>query len=162
MAVRRTAQIAVQLLPSLSFRHQLGFSEQRCCNNDWITHISTAVYSQVLIYTAESTGASMERTKMPNIRNCSKGDSNPGSLDCGSGILPLSYHAPVPNHFARCSSHFTFQLCIYYPICFRSEVTVCFVFLSTNNIPHDVDYPTISHDNTCFIDNRYVQYRHVT
>ena len=29
----------------------------------------TSVYSQVLIYTAESTGASMERTKMPNFRN---------------------------------------------------------------------------------------------
>ena len=25
---------------------------------------------------------------MPNIRNGSKGDSNPGSLDCESGILP--------------------------------------------------------------------------
>ena len=32
---------------------------------------------------------------MPNLRNGSKGDSNPGSLDCESGILPLSYHAPV-------------------------------------------------------------------
>ena len=28
---------------------------------------------------------------MPNLRNGSKGDSNPGSLDCESGILPLSY-----------------------------------------------------------------------
>ena len=35
--------------------------------------MSTTVYSQVLIYTAESTGASMERTKMPNLRNGSKG-----------------------------------------------------------------------------------------
>ena len=48
------------------------------------------LYSQVLIYTAESTGASMERTKMPNLRNGSKGDSNPGSLDCESDVLPLS------------------------------------------------------------------------
>ena len=32
--------------------------------------------------------------KMPNLRNGSKGDSNPGSLDCESGILPLSYCAP--------------------------------------------------------------------
>ena len=33
---------------------------------------------------------------MPNLRNGSKakGDSNPGSLDCESGILPLSYCAP--------------------------------------------------------------------
>ena len=56
--------------------------------------MSTTVYSQVLIYTAESTGASMERTKMPNLRNGSKGDSNPGSLYCESGILPLTYCAP--------------------------------------------------------------------
>ena len=33
---------------------------------------TTTVYSQVLIYTAESTGASMERTKMPNLRHGSK------------------------------------------------------------------------------------------
>ena len=31
---------------------------------------------------------------MPNLRNGSKGDSNPGSLDCESGVLPLSYRAP--------------------------------------------------------------------
>ena len=31
---------------------------------------------------------------MPNLRNGSKGDSNPASLDCESGILPLSYRAP--------------------------------------------------------------------
>ena len=32
---------------------------------------------------------------MPKLRNGNKeGDSNPGSLDCESGILPLSYHAP--------------------------------------------------------------------
>ena len=31
---------------------------------------------------------------MPKLRNGSKGDSNPGSLDCESGILPLSYRAP--------------------------------------------------------------------
>ena len=31
---------------------------------------------------------------MPKLGNGSKGDSNPGSLDCESGILPLSYRAP--------------------------------------------------------------------
>ena len=30
---------------------------------------------------------------MPKLRNGSKGDSNPGSLDCESVILPLSYRA---------------------------------------------------------------------
>ena len=28
---------------------------------------------------------------MPNLRNSTKGDLNPGSLDCESGVLPLSY-----------------------------------------------------------------------
>ena len=36
----------------------------------------------------------MARTKMPNLRNGSKGGFEPGSLDCESGILPLSYRAP--------------------------------------------------------------------
>ena len=36
------------------------------------------LYSQVLIYTAESTGASVKRTKMPNLRNGSKGGFEPG------------------------------------------------------------------------------------
>ena len=31
---------------------------------------------------------------MPKLRNDNKGDSNLGSLDCESGILPLSYRAP--------------------------------------------------------------------
>ena len=40
--------------------------------------MSTTVYSQVLIYTAESTGTTMERTKIPNLRNGSKGGFEPG------------------------------------------------------------------------------------
>ena len=31
---------------------------------------------------------------MPNLPNGTKGDSNPGSHDYESGILPLSYRAP--------------------------------------------------------------------
>ena len=31
---------------------------------------------------------------MLNLRTIAKGDSNPGSLDCESGVLPLSYHVP--------------------------------------------------------------------
>ena len=31
---------------------------------------------------------------MPKLRNGSKGDSNPGSLDCESDILMLSYRPP--------------------------------------------------------------------
>ena len=40
--------------------------------------MSATVYSQVLICTAESTGASMERTKMPNLRSGSKVGFEPG------------------------------------------------------------------------------------
>ena len=38
----------------------------------------------------------MERTKIPKLRHdtVAKGDLNRGSLDCESGILPLSYCAP--------------------------------------------------------------------
>ena len=37
---------------------------------------------------------SRERKFPPNLRNGSKEDSNPGSFDCESGILPLSYRPP--------------------------------------------------------------------
>ena len=35
---------------------------------------------------------------MPNLRNGSQGDSPPGSLDCESGILRLSYRATRRNN----------------------------------------------------------------
>ena len=54
--------------------------------------MSTALYSQILIYTVESTGASMERTKMQNLRNGSKTGFERG-LSRLRGILPLSYRA---------------------------------------------------------------------
>ena len=40
--------------------------------------MSTTVYCQVLIYTAESTGTTVERTKMSNLRNGSKWGFEPG------------------------------------------------------------------------------------
>ena len=50
----------------------LAMHQLRATNKS-ITHISTTVYSQVLIYTVETNGALMERTEMPNIRNyCSR------------------------------------------------------------------------------------------
>ena len=36
----------------------------------------------------------MERTKCPLFETVANGDSNRGSLDCESGVLPLSYRAP--------------------------------------------------------------------
>ena len=43
----------------------------------------------------------MERTKIPNLRNASKGDSHPGSPDWESGIRPLNYLAPISYGFYR-------------------------------------------------------------
>ena len=40
--------------------------------------LETQTETHCLVYTAESTGASMERMKMPNIRNGSKGGLEPG------------------------------------------------------------------------------------
>ena len=46
----------------------------------------------------------LRERKCPIFETVTKGDSNPGSLDCESGILPLSYRAP------RCRSLFNFNL----------------------------------------------------
>ena len=35
---------------------------------------------------------------MPNLRNGSKVDSNPGSLDCESGFVPLSRHIIITKY----------------------------------------------------------------
>ena len=43
---------------------------------------------------------------MPKLQNGSKGDSNPGFLDCESGILPLSYRAPQMNESEGCNHRF--------------------------------------------------------
>ena len=64
-------------------------------------HAKTIIYSHFYhcllpdshLYSRVNRGV-VERMKMPTLRNGSKGDSNPGSLDCESGILPLSYRAP--------------------------------------------------------------------
>ena len=39
-------------------------------------------------------GRQWRERKCPIFETVAKGDSNPGSLDCESGVLPLSYHAP--------------------------------------------------------------------
>ena len=57
------------------------------------THISTAVYSQVLIYTAEWTGASWRERKCLIFETAAKRiRTRPGSLGWESAILPLSYY----------------------------------------------------------------------
>ena len=59
------------------------------------THISTAVCTQVLIHTAEGTGASWRERKLQSFETVPKRDSNPGSLYCESGVLLLSYRASI-------------------------------------------------------------------
>ena len=40
-------------------------------------------------------GRQWRERKCQIFERVAKGDSNPGSLDCESGILPLSYRAPL-------------------------------------------------------------------
>ena len=51
----------------------------------------------IAIYTAESPGASIERTKMPNLRNGSKGGFEPGLTLLRVRRSMLSYRAPLHN-----------------------------------------------------------------
>ena len=72
--VCRTTQSALHFIlwQTCSFQHQLGFYWKHSATlhtaRRLFTHISTAVYSQVLIYRAEWTEASW-RTKMHKLRN---------------------------------------------------------------------------------------------
>ena len=87
--VRWTAQIALHFLPSLTdlfiptpFSASPGSilaMQQLRTTTKSLTFPPLSI-SQVLIYklTAESTGASMERRKMPNLPNGSKGGFEPG------------------------------------------------------------------------------------
>ena len=69
-----------------------AFSHAAITARRLFTHISTTV--QVLIYTAESTGASWTERKCPDFETVAEGTSNAGSLDCGPDILPLSDRVP--------------------------------------------------------------------
>ena len=73
--VRRTAQSAVHFLPSLV--DLFIPTPTRLLREAFYSH-ATTVYSKVLICTAESTRASIQRTKVPNLRNGSKGGFEPG------------------------------------------------------------------------------------
>ena len=53
--------------------------------------LSIARYSFIQL---SQQGCQWRERKCPIFETVAKGDSNPGSLDCESGILPLSYRAP--------------------------------------------------------------------
>ena len=58
------------------------------------THISTTVYSQVLIYTAESTEASWRERKCPNFETVTTGIRTRALSIASLGFYQLSYRAP--------------------------------------------------------------------
>ena len=101
--VRWTAQSALHFcLPwqTCSFRHQLGFSgkhsrarQQLRAKAKSLTFppLSIARYSFIQL---SQLGRQWRERKCPIFETVTKGDLNPGSLDCESGILPLSYRAP--------------------------------------------------------------------
>ena len=62
------------------------------------THISTTVYSQVLIYTAESTEASWSERKCPNFETVTTGIRTRALSIASPAFYQLSYRAPQVNH----------------------------------------------------------------
>ena len=83
-----------------SFRHQLGFSVKHSSHAELrattksltFPPLSIARYSFIQL---SQLGRQWRERKCPIFETVAKEDSNPGSLDCESGILPLSYHAPL-------------------------------------------------------------------
>ena len=98
--VRWTAQSALHFLPwqTCSIQHQLGFSWKHSSHaaiaQRLFTHIPTTVYSQVLIYTAESTEASWRERKCPNFETVAK-----GIRTRALSVVSLAFY-----HWATCST----------------------------------------------------------
>ena len=102
--VRWTAQSALHFLPSLtdlfipsSFSASPGSilaMQQLRATTKSLTFppLSTARYSFIQL---SRQGRQWREGKCPIFQTVAKGDSNPGSLDCESDILPLSYRAPL-------------------------------------------------------------------
>ena len=96
--VRFTAQSALQFTPpwqTCSFWHQLDFSGKKNSATQQLrtktihSYFHHRLQPGTHLYSWVNWGVA-ERTKIPYLRNSSKGDTNPSSLDCESGILPLS------------------------------------------------------------------------
>ena len=101
--VRWTAQSASHFLPSLTdlfiptpFSASPGSilaRQQLCAKTKSLTFppLSIARYSFIQL---RQQGRQWRERKCPIFQTVPKGDSNLGSHDCESGILPLSYRAP--------------------------------------------------------------------
>ena len=106
--VRWTAQSALHFLPSSTdlfiltpFSASPGsilVMQQLRATTKSLTFppLSIARYSCIQL---SRQGCQWREEKCPIFETVAKGDSNPGSLDCESGILPLSYRAP------QCDGH---------------------------------------------------------
>ena len=110
--VRWAAQSALHFLPSLTdlfiptpFSASPGSilaMQQLRATTKSLTFppLSIARYSFIQL---SRQGRQWREVKCPIFQTVAKGDSNPGSLDCESGILPLSYRAPSNT----CGLHYT-------------------------------------------------------
>ena len=83
--VRWTVQSALHFLPSLT---DIPLRAKTKCLT--FPPLSIARYSFIQL---SQQGRQWRERKCPIFETVAKGDSNPGSLDCESGILPLSYRA---------------------------------------------------------------------
>ena len=105
--VRWTAQIALHFLPSLtdlfiptpfsaSPGSILAMQQLRATTKSLaFPPLSIARYSFIQL---SQQGRQWREGKCPIFQTVAKGDSNPRSLDCESGILPLSYRAPLKKY----------------------------------------------------------------
>ena len=102
--VRWTARSASHFLPSLTdlfiptpFSASPGSilaRQQLCAKTKSLTFPPLSIARYSFIQLSEQ-GRQWGEQKCPIFETVAKGDSNPGSLDCESGILPLSYCATV-------------------------------------------------------------------
>ena len=103
--VRWTAQSALHCLPSLpdlfmnsdtnsAYPGSLLARQQLLANTKSHTHPSLSIARYSCIQLSQQ-GRQWSERKCPTFETVAMGDSNPGSLDCESGILPLSYRYRV-------------------------------------------------------------------
>ena len=83
-----------------SYRHQLGFSGKYSSHaaitrNDYSLTFPLLSIARYLFKQLSRLGYCGENENAKILKRWQTGDSNPGSLDCESGILPLSYRAPL-------------------------------------------------------------------
>ena len=81
---------------------------------------------------------------MPKLQNGNKGDSNPGSLYCKSGILPLSYRAPLETYLVYRLAHFSKVRKTITHTCTRTIL----IHLCTSNIRQSIHHSVFRYNAT--------------